>query len=189
MSLEPIGRPVPAELRQLDEHDALQGLTPKQQLFVSLVFSGLNPVTAYRQAGYGEGMEEVNARARANAFLQEPWAQAKLRQLRVKRDEQSTLAPFLTREWILNGVAALAQEADRDSVRLGAYKLLGQTVGIDLFRETTVVERRQRTPDEIDAELRKRLDELSVTIEGRATAKPAPAVTQQPTDRRRKPSK
>jgi hypothetical protein len=180
---------VPAELRQLDPNDALQGLTSKQQLFVSYVFSGLSTVQAFIQAGYGEGMTHDSRAKAASALMQEPHVQGKLRELREKRDEQSTLAPFLTREWILNGVAELAREADRDSVRLGAYKLLGQTVGIDLFRETTVVERRQRTPDEIDAELRKRLDELSVTIEGRATERQAPAVEQHKPDRRRKPSR
>ncbi len=144
MSVEPM-RLQPAEERQLDQHDALQGLTSKQQLFVTLVFSGLTTVNAFSQAGYGSGMTADNLSKAAHGLFNLPMVQAKLRELRVKRDEQSTLAPYLTREWILNGVASLAQEADRDSVRLGAYKLLGQTVGIDLFRETTVVERRQRT--------------------------------------------
>jgi len=180
----------PLNTVQLDPNDALDGLTPAQQVFVSYVFSGLTAINAYRQAGLGTGSDDASVGVNASKMLNEPRVQLKLRQLQAKRDEQSTLAPFLTREWILNGVARLAQHATKESVQLGAYKLLGQTVGIDLFRETTVVERRQRSPEEIDAELRKRLDELSVTIEGRATSKPAqPAVTLQPADRRRKPAK
>ncbi len=171
--------------------DGLQGLTSKQFHFAILVFQGATAVDAYRTVYDVSDPNLPHIGQTAHQLLHNPKVQAKLTALRAKVDEQTTLAPFLTREWILNGVARLAQHATKESVQLGAYKLLGQTVGIDLFRETTIVERRQRSPEEIDAELRKRLDELSVTIEGRATAKPAqPAVTQQqPTDRRRKPAK
>lgn len=170
--------------------EGLQGLTPRQFQFATRVFQGASAIDAYREV-YGVTNENMATVApNASRLLTNAKVQAKLKELRERVDEQTTLAPFLTREWILNGVARLAQHATKESVQLGAYKLLGQTVGIDLFRETTVVERRQRTPDEIDAELRKRLDELSVTIEGRATVKPAQAIEpDKTTDRRRKPAK
>lgn len=163
-------------------------LTTKMELFVTNSLSGMSDVAAYRASYDCEGMSDATIGRRAHEVAHHPIVKAKIKRLIAERNSATTLAPYLTREWILNGVATLAQYASKESVQLGAYKLLGQTVGIDLFRETTVVERRQRTPEEIDAELRKRLDELSVTIE--ATARPAtPAVTQQPTDRRRKPAR
>lgn len=163
-------------------------LTTKMELFVTNSLSGMSDVAAYRAAYDCEGMTDQTIGRRAHEVAHHPIVKAKIKRLIAERNSATTLAPFLTREWILNGVAHLAQYASKEAVQLNAYKLLGQTVGIDLFRETTVVERRQRSPEEIDAELRRRLDELAITIDGQATRQ-APAVTQQPTDRRRKPAK
>lgn len=169
--------------------EGLQGLTGKQFRFATLVFQGLTAVDAYRQVYDVTDPNAHHIGKTAHQLLMNPKVQAKLGDLRAKVDEQSTLAPLLSRELILNGILKLAKSASKEAVQLNAWKLLGQTVGIDLFRETVVTERRQRSPEEIDLELRRRLDELAITIDGQANHQ-APAVTQQQrADRRRKPAK
>jgi hypothetical protein len=99
-----------------------------------------------------------------------PMVQAKLRDLQDKRDNRSMLAADLTREWITKRVMNLADNASKESVQLGALALLGKVVGIDLFRETTRVERVERSPEDIDRELEAQLKSLANTIEGSARA-------------------
>lgn len=102
-----------------------------------------------------------------------------------RRDALSSLAPRVTKEFVLNGVVDLALNADKDSTRLRAFELLGKSVGIDLFRETHVTEKRDRTVEEVDAALREHLASLAPMIEGTAT--PVPLTPGKP-DRRRKPT-
>jgi hypothetical protein len=84
----------------------------------------------------------------------------------------------------------LAVSSDKDSVRLGAYQTLGKTVGIDLFRETVRHEQITRSIEDIEQELKQKLDALraGLTIEGKAER--VAADSGQPgagKDRRRKP--
>ena len=80
-------------------------------------------------------------------------------------------------------------------------ELLGKTAGIDLFRETTRVEHVNRTPEDVERELKAKLSEMMKTIEGSArpalepgaampaaAVKPAPADSSPRADRRRKPA-
>jgi hypothetical protein len=58
--------------------------------------------------------------------------------------------------------------------------------GIDLFREIHVTEKRTRTPEEIDAELRERLASMAQTIDVTPNPEPAPAAAPGRGNRRRK---
>lgn len=180
----------------LDDDDAFQGLTSRQYKLATLVFQGLNDTEAYRQAGYGGNMNPQSLGKAAHLAVNNPKVQAKLRELRQQVDAQTTLAPSLSREWILNGIMDLAANAKKENVRLAAYVNLGKVAGIDLFRETTRVERVNRTPEDLDRELQERLADMAKTIEGKAN-RPAgtadddeptgPDPTDAPRDRRRKP--
>lgn len=172
------------EARALDKTDGLDGLTSRQQLFVSLCFSGLNDTEAYRQAYDVAGVAEPSIRAMAHVVRHDPNVTLKLRELQDKRDSQSTLASSLSREWIQQRIMKLATDADKDSVKLAALVALGKVVGIDLFRETTRVERIERTPADIDRELEERLGSLAKTIEGNVNT-----VVENHSDRRRKPTR
>lgn len=169
----------------LDKTDGLDGLTSRQQAFVALCFSGLNDTEAYRQAYNVAGMAEGSVRAMAHVVRHDPNVTLKLRELQDKRDSQTSLASSLTREWIQQRIMKLADQADKDSVKLAALVALGKVVGIDLFRETTRVERIERTPADIDRELEEQLRSMAVTIEGKVNA----VADKAPGDRRRKPSK
>jgi hypothetical protein len=178
-------------LQELDESDGLQGLTSKQYRFAIACFSGLSDADAYRQAYECRGMTDAAIYSASAQLSRHPLVRAKLQELRVKLDGQTSLAPGLNREFVLNGIMGLAITAQKDSTRLAAYIALGKTVGIDLFREVHVTEKITRTVDDVDKELREHLTRLQSTID--ATAKdvtPAPAASVKPAggrDRRRKP--
>lgn len=169
----------------LDLSDGLDGLTSRQQVFVELVFSGLTHTEAYKRTCDTSAMTETSLWRQAHQMAHNPKVQSKLRQLQDKRDSQSTLASNLSREWIQQRIMKLADQADKDSVKLAALVALGKVVGIDLFRETTRVERIERTPADIDRELEEQLRSMAVTIEGKVNA----VADKAPADRRRKPSK
>ncbi len=158
-----------AAVNTLDKTDGLDGLTSKQQLFVSLVFSGLNDTEAYRQAYDTAGMLEVSIRGKAHEVRHDPNVTAKLRELQDARDKQSTLAAALSRDWITNRIMQIADGPEKARDRLRALELLGKHVGIDLFRETTRVERIERTAEDIDKELETQLRSIATTLEGKAT--------------------
>jgi len=175
----------PVAVKVLDQGDPFQGLTPKQYRFVTLSFSGLSDIEAYRQAYDCSGLAPGTIGQKAAEIMRLPLVRGKLRSLREETDRQSTLAPSLSREWILNGIMSLALKADKDSTRLNAYIALGKTAGIDLFREVHVTEKRVRTAEDVERELKDRLGDLARTIEARANPEPAPP--SQLRDRRRKP--
>ena len=88
---------------------------------------------------------------------------------------------------------------EKESNRLNAYVHLGKVAGIDLFRETTRVERVDRTAEDVDRELKAKLQALmnGMTIDGTASSVPAAPASSAPIkptpvglkrDRRRKPT-
>lgn len=169
----------------LDPNDPYDGLTAKQQVFVAMSFSGMSDIEAYRQAYDCSGMNVTSIGRQAANVAHHPMVTAKIRQLQDNRDSQSTLASSLTREWIQQRLMKLADNAEKDTVKVTALIALGKVVGIDLFRETTRVERIERTPADIDRELEEQLRSMTKTIEGRANAILEPEKPK--ADRRRKP--
>lgn len=154
-----------------------------------LMFQGLKTVEAYRAVYDTTGMPEGTIAFNAARIASQPIVVSKLREMRARVEAQSTLAPGLTREFVINGIMGLAVNATKESVQLGAYQTLGKTVGIDLFREVHVTEKRVRTVEDVEQELKSRLAELQAqlnatptTVEGEARRVAAPA-----RDRRRKP--
>lgn len=166
----------PNQRSVLDPNDPYDGLTSKQQKFVELSFSGLSDLDAYRQAYDCSAMTDATIKRKAVELAHAPLVTAKIRQLQDKRDSQSTLAANLTRDWITRRIMKIADKGEKESNQLRALELLGKHVGIDLFRETTRVERVERTPEDIDAELETQLRSIATTLEGKArdvTPKPA----------------
>ena len=155
-------------LQELDESDGLQGLTSKQYAFAVACFSGLNDTDAYRKVYDCQGMTDTSIHGAAALLSKHPLVNAKLKELRLKVDSQTTLAPYLTRELVINGILGLATNSDKDSVRLAAYIALGKTVGIDLFREVHVTEKITRTPEDVDKELLNHINKLKPILESTA---------------------
>lgn len=164
----------------------IDGLTTKQFRFATLVFSGMSNVDAYRTAYECVGMNESTVKNRAYEIAGEPAVQEKVRALRLQVESQSTLSLVLSRNFVLNGLMRLATTAEKESVQLGALQTLGKTVGIDLFRETVRHETVNRSVEDVERDLKDKLEQLrqGLTIEGKSHQ-----VENKPRDRRRKPAK
>lgn len=181
----------------LNPDRVMQGLTVKQEEYAQARFMHATPAEAYRLAYDCSGSTDKSIARQAWTLDHDVRIVARVRQLTVERNARSSLAPSLSRDFVLNGIMEIAMMGQKESNRLNAYVQLGKTVGIDLFRDVHVTERRERSADEIDAELKARLEALQNgmrTIEGASrpaesvqeVLKPVPAGTAK--DRRRKPA-
>lgn len=174
------------------EDTALEGLTSAQQIFVRLVHSGLTNTQAYRQAYNPVGRSDGSLSVAAHVVANDPKVQLKLRELRAKAEAQSTLAPMINKQVIVNGIHALATTATKESVRLAAYIALGKTRAINLFGSDPEPPAKERSPEDIDRQLLDLIRGMRATIEGNAVdVTPAkekpPAGTGGAAGRKRKP--
>lgn len=182
--------------RALDPLRVFQGLTPKQETYALERFSGSGQAEAYRIAYPDTEMTPDQVKRMAYDLDRHPAVVARVAQLTADRMKHSSLLPHLSPEFVTDGIMRTAMFGEKESNRLRAYELLGKVAGIDLFRETTRVERVDRTAEDVDRELKAKLQALmnGMTIEGSASSVPAaPAAAVKPTpagakvDRRRKP--
>lgn len=172
----------PEQAYQMDPLAPFEGLTAMQYRFVINLFTGMTQADAYRATFDCSAMTNIQIGQAASVLTKMPAITAKLRALRQQTDAQITLAPALTADFVIKGITNLAMNATKENVQLQAFVHLGKVAGIDLFRETSRVEHVQRTPEDVDRELRAKLADLAQTIEGTARAAPASS-----SDRRRKP--
>jgi len=181
----------------LDPLRVMQGLTAKQEAFAQARFRGATQAEAYDEAYDSEGQNPKQVSRIATELDRHPGIVARVEQLTADKMSKSTLAPLLSQEFVTDGLMRLAMTAEKESVKLGSLIALGKVAGIDLFRETTRVERVDRTAEDVDRELKAKLQALmnGMTIEGSASsvpASPASSAPAKPTpaarrDRRRKP--
>ncbi len=180
----------------LDPLRVFQGLTAKQEAYAMARFRGANQYEAYCSAYDVEGCSRETIQRSAVDADRHPAIVARVQQLTAERDRASNLSADLSREFVINGIMRIAMMGQKETTQLRAYELLGKTAGIDLFRETTRVEHVNRTPEDVERELKARLGEMMKTIEGSARAaesdspadKPKPAPAAAGRDRRRKPT-
>ncbi len=150
------------------EDSALQGLTASQQAFVRHIHSGLSATDSYKRAFPYRQHESAGIGQAASALLKDPMVQLKLKELRARSEEQSSLAPLLSREIVAEGIFKLARESQKDSVRLAAYIALGKTREINLFGSDPVEQKRERSPEDIDRQLLDLIRGMRATIDGNA---------------------
>ena len=169
-----------------------QGLTTKQEVYAQARFANKDPVTAYTEAFEPEGWQRHSIADAARRLDYDSRIVARVAQLNADRMKHSSLLPHLGPEFVTDGLMRLAMTAEKESVKLGSLIALGKVAGIDLFRETTRVERVDRTAEDVDRELKAKLQQLmaGMTIDGAAPvdvtpAKPTPSGAK--LDRRRKP--
>lgn len=179
----------------LDPLRVFQGLTPKQEAYAMARFRGANQAEAYREAYGAEGKNANLIGTMASDLDRHPAIVARVGQLTADRMKNSSLLPHLGPEFVTDGLMRLAMTAQKESTKLGALIALGKVAGIDLFRETTRIEKVDRTAEDVDKELKAKLQALmaGMTIEGSASSVPASSSSSKPTpagkrDRRRKPA-
>jgi hypothetical protein len=182
--------------RVLNPLRVFQGLTPKQEAYAQARFNGAGPTEAYLASFDASGSKPETVKRMAYDVDRNPNVAARVAQLMAERMKQSSLLPFLSPEFVTDGIMRIAMFGEKESNRLKAYEDLGKVAGIDLFRETTRVERVDRTAEDVDKELKAKLQAMmaAMTIDGTASSVPpssqAPAAKPQPAgkvDRRRKP--
>jgi hypothetical protein len=174
----------------LDPLRVFQGLTAKQEQYALERFRGTGQAEAYRMAFGDENTTAETAKRHGFDLDRHPGIVARVHQLTASRMKQSSLLADLSPEFVTDGIMRTAMFGEKESNRLRAYELLGKVAGIDLFRETTRIEKVDRTTEDVDKELKQKLQAMmeGLTIEGEANpapAKPAPVATR---DRRRKPT-
>ena len=185
--------------RALDPLRVFQGLTPKQETYALERFSGSGQAEAYRIAYPDTEMTPDQVKRMAYDLDRHPAVVARVAQLTADRMKHSSLLPHLSPEFVTDGIMRTAMFGEKESNRLRAYELLGKVAGIDLFRETTRVERVDRTAEDVDRELKAKLQALmnGMTIDGTASSVPAAPASSAPIkptpaglkrDRRRKPT-
>lgn len=170
-----------------------QGLTVKQEAFAQARHEGKSSHDAYMEAFKPEGWKRDAVNAAAWHLDHNDKVLARVAQLRAERMKDSSLLQFLSPEFITDGIMRIAMTGEKESVQLQAYALLGKMAGIDLFRETTRVERVDRTAEDVDRELKAKLQSLMAGMTIDATPNPSSPdpVKPQPNakrDRRRKPT-
>lgn len=163
-----------------------QGLTAQQEAYAMARFNGLRQIEAYRLAYDKQGDESRDFYNDASALDRNPKIVARVRQLMEEDQGVTNLFPKVSDALVTNGILSIAMLGEKESNRLNAWVHLGKMAGIDLFRETTRVEHINRTPEDVEKELKAKLQDLMVTIEGKA--KPQPLEPSQRRDRRRKPA-
>jgi len=185
--------PSATQLRELDPNDPFQGLTSKQQLFVMHSFSGMSDADAYRAAYDASGMTEKTLWGCAREVAQNPLVKAKIASLQVARDKQTTLAPGITREWVIQGIKEIATDSTaKQSTRLQAYIALGKTYAAPVFKEPEQSDAKPISTEDMDKRILELLRAGMATIDGVAldvtpAKEKAPGNSPAPASRKRKP--
>lgn len=167
-----------------DPAKAYGGLTAQQYDYCELRASGLGKSESYRQAYDSQMTGEALAHLAYTIEAKQHIADT-INQMVLTRRHETSLVPEVNKSFVLQGITAIAlKEQAKDNVRLRAYELLGKAVG--LFKDEAPAVAKPRTIEDIDRELRERLQSMR-TIEGAVTRvepDPEPSPTN---DRRRKP--
>lgn len=153
----------------LREDRGFQGLTVKQEDYANARLGGLQPLEALKSV-YAPNTENYGTLSNMAAQLEaNPRIQGRIRQLLAERQQKTSFAPIqVDRDFVIQGVATLALTAAKDADKLKAYDMLGKSVGIDLFRETVIHEKRERSVEDVEKDLRAKLDAMRKTIDGEA---------------------
>ena len=139
------------------------GLTPKQMHFCRCVAAGMSQASAYREAfdvtadgksathreAASRLMSRADIKARVDALIA-----LKERAIQRKAVSDRELVVGKLRRWVEDGIDPTTGD-EPTNAQLAAAQLLGRTVA--LFSDKQVVEKVERSPDEIAAEIEKRL--------------------------------
>jgi len=143
---------------------------------------------AYPERKEGRGLKE------AAAYLANlPIVQAKLKELRLAAEHVTTLAPGITREWVIQGIKEIATDSTaKQSTRLQAYIALGKTYAAPVFKEPEQSDAKPISTEDMDKRILELLRAGMATIDGVAldvtpAKEKAPGNSPAPASRKRKP--
>ena len=136
-------------------------LTPKQERFAQLVAGGNSQADAYREAFNSNGKDST-VHSEGSRLMKDPKVTARVdalialkeRAIQRKAVSDRELVVGKLRRWVEDGIDPTTGD-EPTNAQLAAAQLLGRTVA--LFSDKQVVEKVERSPDEIAAEIEKRL--------------------------------
>ena len=141
------------------EKDKGATLTPKMVAFVDFVLGGDSLTKAYIKAYDWKGKSRDAVRQEASHLMKKPHVKAHYEQLKINKSSAKKSHKKLSKEWI---ISKLRQEADdssnASSVRVRALEILAKTE--NLFSDSTTVTVQHRTSEEIEKELKEKLEHL-----------------------------
>ena len=136
-------------------------LTPKQQHFCRAVASGCTMSDAYREAYSAGRMKPATINREAHTLMAIPKITTRVEALQRAKDRALVASAVSDRERVLTALRDFMVNADTDSAKIRATELLGKTVG--LFKADTVEAPKQRTAEEIQAELKELLGKVLIS--------------------------
>jgi hypothetical protein len=134
-------------------------LTPKQMAFAGFVAKGLTYSESYRKAYGAENYSKPALAVEASRMMKDERVQRAVEELKADNKETKKAHKKLTGKWILERLADEAMdESNPPSTRVRALELLGKSEGI--FEESTRLTVEHRKPEDVERELRQRLEEM-----------------------------
>ena len=132
-------------------------LSPKMRMFAKLITEGHSPSESYRRAYDCSNSTSVTVSANACKLLKDPRVSEVVRQ--AEQAESIISDPPALRAHILRQLLNHSSTMKTESNQIRALELLGKTIGMFTDKVETKVERVD--PEQIKAELEKRLLELT----------------------------
>ena len=132
-------------------------MTPKMRLFSKLITEGHSPSESYRRAYDCSNSTSVTVSANACKLLKDSRVSEVVRQ--AEQAENLVSDPVALRSHIVRQLLSHADTMKAESSRIRALELLGKSIGMFTDKVETKVERVD--PEQIKAELEKRLLELT----------------------------
>lgn len=139
--------------------DKERPLTPKQMAFAGFVAKGLNYSESYRKAYGAENYSKPALAVEASRMMKDERVQRAVEELKAENKTTKKAHKKLTGKWILERLADEAMdESNPPSTRVRALELLGKSEGV--FEENTRLTVEHRKPEDVERELKQRLEEM-----------------------------
>ena len=140
----------------LNKTDKGRPLTPKQSVFAQLVSEGKSFTESYRTAYNSKNMSDQAIRIEGSKLAKIPHVASEIDRLTDGRKTSKKVQTKIHKTWITERLKAEAlSDENPASTRVRALELLGKSAG--LFDESTTLTIENRTPQDIETELRNKL--------------------------------
>lgn len=110
---------------------ALQGLTPQQELFCKLMFSGVPQVDAYRKSYNCENALPETVQHMASMAAKKPMVVARMKQLQDRWEGRAALDALISKDEVQRSIASIAfDQTAKNADRLKALDMLSKMLGL-----------------------------------------------------------
>ena len=134
-------------------------ITPKQGVFASRVAGGESYTQAYIKAYDYSGSSKQVPMNEGSKLAKKPHVKKRIEDIKSKKTAVKKNQDKLSKEWIIAKLKAEASdEENASSVRVRALEILAKTE--KLFSDSTTVTVEHRSSDEIEKELREKLESI-----------------------------